>query len=70
LDTDYWVKASEIIDNGRWYAKSSDEEYYSANCSRPKDYIITEGGPLVTFRSDNLVWSFRNLSVREIMVPS
>lgn len=70
LDTDYWVKASEIIDNGRWYAKSSDEEYYSANCSRPKDYIITEGGPLVTFRSDNLVWNFRNLSVREIMVPS
>ena len=38
LDTDYWVKASEIIDNGRWYAKSSDEEYYSANCSRPKDH--------------------------------
>jgi hypothetical protein len=69
LNTNYWVKASEIIDNGGWYAKSSDEEFYSANCGRPKDYIITEGGPLVTFRSDNLVWDFKNLSVREIVVP-
>ena len=69
LNTNYWVKASEIIDNGGWYAKSSDEEFYSANCGRPKDYIITEGGPLVTFRSDNLVWDFKSLSVREIVVP-
>jgi hypothetical protein len=69
LNTNYWVKASEIIDDGGWYAKSSDEEFYSANCGRPKDYIITEGGPLVTFRSDNLVWEFKNLSVREILVP-
>jgi hypothetical protein len=69
LNTNYWVKASEIIDDGGWYAKSSDEEFYSANCGRPKDYIITEGGPLVTFRSDNLMWDFKNLSVREIVVP-
>jgi hypothetical protein len=69
LNTNYWVKASEIIDDGGWYAESSDEEFYSANCGRPKDYIITEGGPLVTFRSDNLMWDFKNLSVREIVVP-
>lgn len=69
LNTNYWVKASEIIDDGRWYASSSDEEFYSANCGRPKDHIITEGGPLVTFRSDNLVWNFKNLSIREIVVP-
>jgi hypothetical protein len=69
LNTNYWVKASEIIDDGGWYAKSSDEEFYSANCGRPKDYIITEGGPLVTFRSDNLMWDFKNLSIREIVVP-
>jgi hypothetical protein len=30
------------------------------------DYIITSGGPIVTFRSDNLVWEFKDLSVREI----
>ena len=70
LNNNYWVKASEIIDDGGWYAKSSDEEFHSANCNRPKDYIITGGGPLVTFRSDNLVWDFKNLSVREIVVPS
>ena len=69
-NTNYWVKASEVIDDGGWYASSPDEEFYSANCSRPKDYIITVGAPLVTFRSDNLVWNFKNLSVREIMVPS
>jgi hypothetical protein len=28
LNTNYWVKASEIIDDGGWYAKSSDEEFY------------------------------------------
>jgi hypothetical protein len=70
LNTNYWVKASEIMDDGKWYARSSDEEFYSANCGRPKDYVIAEGGPLVTFRSDNLVWDFKNLSIREIMVPS
>jgi hypothetical protein len=69
LNTNYWVKASEIIDDGGWYASSSDEEFYSANCGRPKDFIITNGGPLVTFRSDNLVWDFKNLSVKEIVVP-
>ena len=31
-----------------------------------KDYIITNGGPIVTFRSDNMTWDFKNLSVREI----
>ena len=69
LNTNYWVKASEIMDDGGWYASSSDEEFYSANCGRLKDFIITSGGPLVTFRSDNLVWDFKNLSVREIVVP-
>jgi hypothetical protein len=69
LNNNYWVKASEIIDDGGWYASSSDEVFYSANCNRPKDFIITNGGPLVTFRSDNLVWDFKNLSVREIVVP-
>lgn len=70
LNTNYWVKASEIIDDGGWYANSPDEEFYSADCGRAKNYIITEGGPLVTFRSDNLVWDFKTLSVREILAPS
>jgi hypothetical protein len=69
-DNNHWRKVSDIMDNGGWYAKSSDEEFYSARCSKPKDYIITNSGPLVTFRSDNMVWDFADLSVREIQPPS
>jgi hypothetical protein len=61
-----WRKVTDLVDDGGWYAKSSDKEFYSANCGRPKDYIITNGGPIVTFRSDNTIWDFKNLSVREI----
>jgi hypothetical protein len=65
-NTNEWTKVTELIDDGGWYANSSDKEFYSAGCDRPKDYIITNGGPVVTFRSDNLIWGFKNLSVREI----
>jgi hypothetical protein len=65
-NTNYWVQVTNLTDNGGWSAKSSDEKFYSANCDRPKDYIITNGGPIVTFRSDNIVWDFRDLSAREI----
>jgi hypothetical protein len=65
-DTNYWVQVTNLTDNGGWSAKSSDEKFNSTNCNRPKDYIITNGGPIVTFRSDNLVWEFKDLSVREI----
>ncbi|MGC2426696.1 MAG: hypothetical protein WA421_06655, partial [Nitrososphaeraceae archaeon] len=56
-------------DNGGWYARGSDEEFYSAGCGRAKDYIITNAGPVATFRSDNIVWDFSDLSVREIQPP-
>ncbi|CAN5361289.1 hypothetical protein BH18THE2_BH18THE2_39730 [soil metagenome] len=65
-NTNYWVQVTNLTDNGGWSAKSSDEKFYSANCNRPKDYIMINGGPIVTFRSDNIVWDFRDLSVREI----
>jgi hypothetical protein len=61
-----WTKVTDLVDDGGWYANSSDKEFYSADCGRPKDYIITNGGPRVTFRSDNTIWDFKNLSVREI----
>lgn len=61
-----WKKVTELIDDGGWYARSSDKEFYSAGCGRPKDYIITNSGPIVTFRSDNVKWDFTDLSVREI----
>jgi hypothetical protein len=65
-----WKKVTELIDNGGWYADTSDKVFYSANCGRPKDYIITNSGPIVTFRSDDMMWDFIDLSVREIQPPS
>jgi hypothetical protein len=61
-----WTKVTDLVDDGGWYANSSDEVFDSADCGRPKDYIITNGGSIVTFRSDNIIWDFRDLSVREI----
>ena len=48
-------------------ADSSDKKFYSANCGKPKDYIVTNSGPDVLFRSDNIILDFKNLSVREIL---
>jgi hypothetical protein len=28
--------------------------------------VVTNAGPIATFRSDNLTWDFMNLSIREI----
>ena len=64
-----WKKVSDVVDNGGWYAKSSDKVFYSADCGRPKDYIITNAGPIATFRADNVAMNFRDLSIREIQPP-
>lgn len=66
-DNNTWTKVSEVIDAGGWYASSSDQIFYSANCGKPKDYVIINPGPIVTFRSDKIIWDFKNLSVREIV---
>ena len=65
----HWSEVTEVIDNGNWFANSPDIIFNSARCNKPKNYIINESGPEVTFRSDNLVWNFKNLSVREIRAP-
>lgn len=61
-----WKKVDEIADEGGWFANSSDEEFYSANCNKAKDYIITNSGPKASFRADNIAFDFKNLSIREI----
>ena len=68
-NTNYWVKVTDLIDNGGWFANSPDNIFYSANCGKAKDYIVTNAGPIVTFRSDNMIWDFKDLSVREIRSP-
>ena len=64
-----WRKVNELVDNGGWYADYPDSVFYSVDCDRPKDYVVTNSGPIVTFRSDNILWQFKELSVREIAVP-
>jgi hypothetical protein len=68
-DDNHWKKVSDLVDDGGWYARSSNDEFYSANCNKPKDYVITNSGQFVTFRSDNMDWDFADLSVREIQPP-
>jgi len=43
-----------------------DSNFFDAECSKDKDFIITNSGSTATFRSDNLIWDFKNLSIREI----
>ena len=45
-----WQKLTDLVDNGGWYARGSDKEFYSAGYGRAKDYIITtNAGPIATF---------------------
>jgi hypothetical protein len=50
-----WTKVSGFTDTGGWYARTSDAEFYSANCGNLKGYIVINSGPIVTFRADNMV---------------
>ena len=64
-----WRKITDLVDEGGWFANSSDKVFNSAHCNKPKDYIITNSGPIAAFRSDNIIWQFKDLSVREINAP-
>lgn len=65
-----WTKVAGFVDNGGWYANTDDITFFSAGCGKPKDYVITNPGDFVTFRTDNIIWNFKNLSVREIKSPT
>ncbi len=64
--TNHWRKVMDTVDNGGWYANAPNDLFYSANCGRSKDYVILNAGPIATFRSDNIIWDFKDLSIREI----
>jgi len=68
--TNHWKKVADVVDNGGWFAEAPNDLFYSANCGRSKDYIIMNAGPIATFRSDNMIWDFKDLSIREIQAPS
>jgi hypothetical protein len=65
-NSNYWVRVTDMVDDGAWYAKMPDSNFFDAGCSKDKDSIITNSGSTATFRSDNLIWDFKNLSIREI----
>lgn len=50
-----WRKVTELVDNGGWDADYPDSVFYSVDCNKPKDYVVTNSGPIVTFRSDNIM---------------
>ena len=65
-NSNYWVKVTNLVDDGGWYAKMPDSNFFAPGCYKDKDSIITKSGSTATFRSDNLIWDFKNLSIREI----
>ena len=65
-NSNYWVKVTNLVDDGGWYAKMPDSNFFAPGCYKDKDSIITNSGSTATFRSDNLIWDFKNLSIREI----
>jgi hypothetical protein len=59
-----WTKVNTLVDKGDWY--SDDPDFDDVDCGRPRNYIVTNSGPIVGFRTDYMIWDFNNLSVREI----
>jgi len=40
--------------------------FFSANCRRSKDHIVSNSDLIVAFSVDNVVSNFKNLSIRKI----
>ncbi|HJS64899.1 MAG TPA: hypothetical protein VJ767_08580, partial [Nitrososphaeraceae archaeon] len=57
-----WIKIAEYHDKGGWGKDGN-------KCQGKEDQIITWGSPTATFRWDDVLVDFRNLSVREIQPP-
>ena len=57
-----WRKIAEYQDKGGWGKDGN-------KCQGKEDQIITWGSPTATFRWDDVLVDFRNLSVREIQPP-
>ncbi len=57
-----WIKIAEYQDKGGWGKDGN-------KCQGKDDHIITWGSPIVTFRWDDALVDFKNLSIREIQPP-
>jgi hypothetical protein len=63
-----WKLTSVVEDRGGWATDNSD---FNSSCGKDRDEILTQPGGTATqniaaWRSDELTWSFKYLSVREI----
>jgi hypothetical protein len=63
-----WKLASVVEDKGGWATSDGD---FDTSCGRDRDELLTSPGGtasqnIAAFRTDNLVWNFKYLSVREI----
>lgn len=58
-EKDEWKLVSEFTDQGGWRGEK-------AGCDKPQDHIITEGRPVVYFRTDYVATELKKFSVREI----
>jgi hypothetical protein len=68
-NNNHWARVTNLTDSGGWYADTSDKKFYRVDCGKPKDYIVTNSGPMIYFRADNMILDFKDLSVREIDPP-
>ena len=59
-----WIKVSGLEDTGNWYSNS--RNFFDVDCGKPRNYVVTNSGPIVGFRSDFIIWEFSDLSIREI----
>jgi hypothetical protein len=62
----HWLKVGDLIDSGSWYSDS--HRFNEVDCGRTRNYVVSNSGPRAGFRSDGIVWDFKNLSIREIQV--
>jgi hypothetical protein len=62
----HWIKIGDLIDSGNWY--SDNPRFHEVNCGRKRNYVVSNSGPRAGFRSDGIIWEFKNFSIREIQV--
>ncbi len=80
-----FIKVSELVDNGRWYASSGFDSFMAhmrqnypgavpenrdTGQEMKRNEVITWKGEWVSFRSDGADYDFKNVSVREIAVAN
>ena len=67
--TNHWKKVADVVDNGG-SMRTIQTTYFTAQLWKIQRLYSTNAGPIATFRSDNMIWDFKDLNIREIQPPS